>query len=54
MFIGKVEKFYSDFYKISDLILPMTVSGKFDGEIVPSWSKTCSEFILNQDYLDSP
>jgi hypothetical protein len=48
MFLGQVEKYFSDFRLVNGLILPMTLSGSFDGKIVPQWSKTFTSIKINE------
>ncbi len=52
-FLGEVERYFSDFQIVEGLTLPITVSGKFDGEIVPPWSKTFSTVAVNETFEDA-
>jgi len=47
MFLGVVEKHFSDFQIVGGLVLPMTVTGTFDGQIVPNWSMTFDSREIN-------
>jgi YHS domain-containing protein len=48
MFLGQVEKYFSDFRLVDGLVLPMTVSGTFEGKIAPQWSKTIKSVSINE------
>jgi YHS domain-containing protein len=47
MFLGTVEKHFSDYQIVGGLVLPMTITGTFDGQIVPKWSFTIDGLEIN-------